>query len=78
MLARRLATMLPDMPLAEALETTRIHRVVGLTGRQAACITSRTCRAPHHTIADVGVSGGGQMPLSGSLSWARSPHWQRI
>jgi predicted ATPase with chaperone activity len=46
MLARRLATILPDMTLAEAIETTRIHRVAGLTGRHTAFITTRPCRTP--------------------------------
>jgi magnesium chelatase family protein len=67
MLARRLATMLPDMTLAEALETSRIHRVAGLTGRQAAGVTTRPFRAPHHPIADVGVIGGDQMPMPGEV-----------
>jgi magnesium chelatase family protein len=70
MLARRLATILPDMTLAEAIETTRIHRVAALTGHQAACVTTRPCRAPHHTISDVGVIGGGQMPMPGEVSLA--------
>jgi magnesium chelatase family protein len=43
------------MTLAEALETTRIHHVAGLTGRHAAVVTARPCRAPHHPIAAVGV-----------------------
>jgi magnesium chelatase family protein len=71
-LVPRLTTILPDMTLAEALEATRMHRVAGLTGRQAAGVTTRPCRAPHHTIADVGVSGGGQMPMPGEVSLA--PH----
>jgi magnesium chelatase family protein len=70
MLARRLATILPDMTLAEAIETTRIHSVAGLTGRQAAGVTTRPCRAPHHTISDVGLIGGGQMPMPGEVSLA--------
>ena len=59
MLARRLATILPDMTLDEAVETTRLHRVAGLTGGSRTCVTTRPCRAPHHTIADVSVIGGG-------------------
>jgi magnesium chelatase family protein len=55
MLARRLTTILPAMPLAEAMETTRIHRVTGLTGDRTAVVTTRPCRAPHHPIAAVGV-----------------------
>jgi magnesium chelatase family protein len=49
-LARRLTTILPAMTLAEAIETTRIHRVAGLTGARTALVTTRPCRAPHHTI----------------------------
>src|SRR5918912_657676 len=70
MLARRLATILPAMSLAEALETTRIHRVAGLTGGRTSCITTRPFRAPHHTISDVGLIGGGQRPMPGEVSLA--------
>ena len=55
MLARHLTTFLPAMTLAEAIETTRMHRVVGLTGDRTALVTTRPCRAPHHPIAAVGV-----------------------
>jgi magnesium chelatase family protein len=58
MLARRLTTLLPAMTLAEALETTRIHSVAGLTGARTAVVTTRPFRAPHHTISDVGLIGG--------------------
>src|SRR6266545_6575571 len=70
MLARRLATILPAMSLAEALETTRIHRVAGLTGGRTAFVTTRPFRAPHHTISDVGLIGGGQLPMPGEVSLA--------
>jgi magnesium chelatase family protein len=60
MLARRLTTILPAMTLAEAIETTRIHRVAGLTGARTAWVTIRPCRAPHHTISDAGLIGGGR------------------
>jgi Magnesium chelatase, subunit ChlI len=53
-LAHRLTTILPAMTLAEALETTRIHRVAGLTGDRTALVTTRPFRAPHHPISDVG------------------------
>jgi predicted ATPase with chaperone activity len=43
--------MLSDMTLAEAIETARIHRVAGLSGRQAACVTTRPCHAPFQTIS---------------------------
>src|SRR5215468_10721439 len=70
MLARRLTTMLPAMTLAEAMETTRIHRVAGLTGDRTALVTTRPFRAPHHTISDVGLIGGGQVPMPGEVSLA--------
>jgi magnesium chelatase family protein len=60
MLARRLTTILPAMTLAEAIETTRIHRVAGLTGGRTALVTTRPFRAPHHTISDAGLIGGGR------------------
>jgi magnesium chelatase family protein len=60
------------LTLTEVIETTRIHRVAGLTGHQAACVASRPRRAPHHTIADVGLIGGGQIPMPGEVSLA--PH----
>jgi magnesium chelatase family protein len=70
MLARRLTTILPALTLAEALETTRIHRVAGLTGARTALVTTRPCRAPHHTISDAGLIGGGQVPMPGEVSLA--------
>jgi predicted ATPase with chaperone activity len=57
-LARHCTTILPAMTLAEALETTRIHRVAGLTDGRTALVTSRPCRAPHQTISAVGLIGG--------------------
>jgi magnesium chelatase family protein len=69
-LARRLTTILPAMTLPEALDTTRIHRVAGLTGDRTAFVTTRPCRAPHHTISDVGLIGGGHVPLPGEVSLA--------
>jgi magnesium chelatase family protein len=70
MLARRLTTILPTMTLAEALETTRIHSVAGLTGARTALVTTRPFRAPHHTISDAGLIGGGQVPMPGEVSLA--------
>jgi magnesium chelatase family protein len=72
MLARRLTTILPAMTLAEAMETTRIHRVAGLTGDRTAWVTTRPCRAPHHTISDAGLIGGGHVPLLGEVSLAHN------
>jgi magnesium chelatase family protein len=64
MLARRLTTLLPAMTRPEALDTTRIHRVAGRT----ALVIARPCRAPHHTLSDVGLIGGGQVPMPGDVS----------
>ncbi len=68
MLARRLTTILPAMTLAEAIETTRIHSVAGLTGDRTALVTTRPFRAPHHTISDAGLIGGGHVPMPGEVS----------
>jgi magnesium chelatase family protein len=54
MLARRLTAILPMMTLPEAIETTRIHSVAGLTGDRTALVTTRPFRAPHHTSSDAG------------------------
>ena len=70
MLAHRLTTILPAMTLPEALETTRIHSVAGLTGARTALVTTRPFRAPYHTISDVGLIGGGQVPRPGEVSLA--------
>jgi magnesium chelatase family protein len=70
MLARRLTTILPAMTLAEAIETTRIHRVAGLTGDRTALVTTRPCRAPHQTISDTRLIGGGHVPMPGEVSLA--------
>jgi magnesium chelatase family protein len=47
MLARRLTTILPEMRVADAIDTTRMHRVAGRTDGRAALLTTRPCRAPH-------------------------------
>jgi magnesium chelatase family protein len=72
MLARRLTTILPAMTLAGAIETTRIHSVAGLTGARTAVVTTRPSRAMPHTISDVGLIGGGQVPLPGEVSLAHN------
>jgi magnesium chelatase family protein len=56
--------------LAEAIETTRIHRVAGLTGDRTAFVTTRPFRAPHHPISDAGRIGGGHVPTPGAVSLA--------
>ena len=73
MLARRLTTILPAMTLAEAIETTRMHSVVGLTGDRTALVTTRPFRAPHHTISDAGLIGGGPVPMVGEVLRAHRP-----
>jgi magnesium chelatase family protein len=68
MLAKRLPTILPPLTLNEALETTKIHSVAGKLGRDAALITARPFRSPHHTISDVALVGGGGNPQPGEIS----------
>jgi magnesium chelatase family protein len=71
-LARRLTTMLPAMTLAETIETTRIHRIAGLTGDRTALVTTRPFRAPHQTLSDAGLIGGGHVPRPGEGSLAHN------
>lgn len=68
MLAKRLPTILPPLTLHEALETTKIHSVAGRLGRDAALMTTRPFRSPHHTISDVALVGGGGLPQPGEIS----------
>jgi magnesium chelatase family protein len=70
MLARRLTTILPAMTLPEAIETTRIHGVAGLTGDRTSVVATRLCRAPRHPISDAGLIDGGQVPMPGEASLA--------
>jgi magnesium chelatase family protein len=70
MLARRLPTILPSMTLDEALETTKIHSVAGLLAGGRALCAVRPFRAPHHTISDAGLIGGGSIPRPGEVSLA--------
>jgi magnesium chelatase family protein len=70
MLARRLPTILPEMSLEEALESTKIHSVAGMLPPGAALVTTRPFRAPHHTISDAGLIGGGSYPRPGEVSLA--------
>jgi hypothetical protein len=58
MLAKRLATILPPLTLEEALETTKIHSIVGLLSPGQALVTRRPFRAPHHTAINAGLLGG--------------------
>jgi magnesium chelatase family protein len=67
MLAKRLPSILPPMTLHEALETTKIHSVVGNT-KNAGLLYQRPFRSPHHTISNVALVGGGQYPRPGEIS----------
>ena len=68
MIAKRIPTILPDMTLKEALETTKIHSIMGLLGNDVPLIATRPYRSPHHTISDAGLIGGGKFPRPGEVS----------
>jgi magnesium chelatase family protein len=68
MLAKRLPTIIPPLTLDEALETTKIHSVAGRVDRNTGLMTKRPFRAPHHTISDVALVGGGAYPQPGEIS----------
>src|SRR5438132_12010685 len=70
MLAKRLATILPPLTLEEALETTKIHSIVGLLAPRQALVTHRPFRAPHHTASDAALLGGNVNPTPGEISLA--------
>ena len=72
MLAKRLPTILPPLTLEESLETTKIHSVVGKTSAKKGIITTRPFRAPHHTISDIALVGGGGYPQPGEISLAHN------
>jgi len=72
MLAKRMPTILPPLSLREALETTKIHSVSGKLPTNTSLLASRPFRSPHHTISDVALVGGGQVPQPGEISLANN------
>jgi len=72
MMAKRLPAILPPLTLHEALETTKIHSVVGKLDRESSLMTRRPYRSPHHTISDVALVGGGAYPQPGEISLAHN------
>lgn len=72
MLSRRLPTILPPLTQEEALTSSKIHSVCGLLPRNSGLLTMRPYRAPHHTISDVGLMGGGTNISPGEISLAHN------
>jgi len=72
MLARRLSSIMPPMIIDEAMDTTKIFSVSGKLGINEALVTQRPFRAPHHTISDAGLIGGGHIPKPGEVSLAHN------
>lgn len=72
MLAKRIPGVLPPFTLTEALETTKIHSVSGNMDKETSLMTQRPFRAPHHTISDVALVGGGNYPQPGEISLAHN------
>jgi magnesium chelatase family protein len=70
MLARRLPTILPPLDGGESLEATMIHSVAGTLGASGRALCRPPFRAPHHTVSDVGLVGGGSPPRPGEVSLA--------
>ncbi|GAB6394811.1 MAG: YifB family Mg chelatase-like AAA ATPase [Bacteroidales bacterium] len=72
MLAKRLPSILPPLTLQESLETTKIHSVAGKISKDTSLVLRRPFRAPHHTISNVAMVGGGSFPQPGEISLAHN------
>ncbi len=72
MLAKRIPSILPPMSLEEALETTKIHSIAGKLASHESLVATRPFHAPHHTVSDAGLLGGGTHPLPGAVSLAHN------
>ncbi len=72
MLSKRIPSLLPPMTLEEALETTKIHSIAGKLSSHESLIATRPFHAPHHTVSDAGLLGGGTHPMPGSVSLAHN------
>lgn len=72
MMAKRIPSILPQLTLAESLETTQIHSIAGKLGENASLIALRPFRSPHHTISDVALIGGGTNLRPGEISLAHN------
>ena len=72
MMAKRLPSILPPLSLSESLETTKIHSIAGKLKRDTSLISQRPFRAPHHTVSDVALVGGGNTFMPGEICLAHN------